>query len=38
MAAAGNTGHVYQIIENEYASNGTIWVKLGAPTENWIVL
>jgi hypothetical protein len=38
MAAAGNTGHVYQIIEDEYASNGTIWVKLGAPTENWIVL
>lgn len=33
-----NSGHVYQIGENEYASNGTIWVKLGAPTENWIVL
>lgn len=38
VAAADNTGHVYQIVENEYASNGTIWVKLGAPTENWIVL
>ena len=38
VAAAGNTGHVYQIVENEYASNGNIWVKLGAPTEDWIVL
>lgn len=38
VAAAGNAGHVYQIVENEYASNGNIWVKLGAPTENWIVL
>lgn len=33
-----NIGHVYQIGENEYASNGQIWVKLGAPTEDWIVL
>lgn len=33
-----NSGHVYQIGENEYASNGQIWVKLGAPTENWIIL
>lgn len=38
VATEGTTGHVYQIEENEYASNGTIWVKLGAPTENWIVL
>lgn len=38
VAAEGNAGHVYQIIENEYASNGTIWVKLGAPIEDWIVL
>ena len=38
VAAEGNAGHVYQIVENEYASNGTIWVKLGAPTEDWIVL
>ena len=38
VAAADNAGHVYQIGENEYASNGIIWVKLGAPTENWIVL
>jgi hypothetical protein len=38
VAAEGTAGHVYQIVENEYASNGTIWVKLGAPTENWIVL
>lgn len=38
VAAAGNAGHVYQIGENEYASNGNIWVKLGAPTENWIIL
>jgi hypothetical protein len=37
-AAESNTGHVYQIVENEYASNGNIWVKLGAPTEDWIVL
>lgn len=33
-----NTGHVYQIGENEYASNGQIWVKLGSPVEDWIIL
>ena len=33
-----NSGHVYQIGENEYASNGTIWVKLGSPVEDWIIL
>lgn len=38
VAAAGNTGHVYQIVENEYASNGQIWVKLGSPVEDWIRL
>lgn len=37
-AAAGNSGHVYQIGENEYASNGQIWVKLGSPVEDWIIL
>lgn len=37
-ASPDNSGHVYQIGENEYASNGQIWVKLGAPTENWIML
>lgn len=33
-----NSGHVYQIRENEYASNGQIWVKLGSPVEDWIIL
>lgn len=33
-----NSGHVYQIGENEYASNGQIWVKLGSPVEDWIVI
>lgn len=33
-----NSGHVYQIGENEYASNGTIWVKLGSPVEDWIII
>ncbi len=33
-----NSGHVYQIGENEYASNGQIWVKLGAPVEDWIII
>lgn len=37
-AATGNSGHVYQIGENEYASNGTIWVKLGSPVEDWIII
>lgn len=38
VAATGNAGHVYQIGENEYASNGQIWVKLGSPVEDWIIL
>lgn len=38
VAAAGNTGHVYQIGEDEYASNGQIWVKLGSPVEDWILI
>lgn len=33
-----NSGHVYQIGENEYASNGQIWVKLGSPVEDWVIL
>lgn len=33
-----NSGHVYQIGENEYASNGQIWVKLGSPVEDWIII
>jgi hypothetical protein len=39
-AAADNTGHVYQIGEKEYASNGLIWVELGSPKEEitWLVL
>lgn len=37
-ASPDNSGHVYQIGENEYASNGTIWVKLGSPVEDWIIL
>ena len=38
IASPDNSGHVYQIGENEYASNGTIWVKLGSPVEDWIIL
>ena len=38
LAAPANAGHVYQIQENEYASNGSIWVKLGSPVEDWIIL
>lgn len=38
-ASSNNSGHVYQIGENEYASNGQIWVKLGSPVEDdWIIL
>lgn len=33
-----NSGYVYQIGENEYASNGQIWVKLGSPVEDWIII
>lgn len=38
--ASGNNGHVYQIGEKEYASNGLIWVELGSPKEEitWLVL
>lgn len=38
QAADHNKGHVYQLGEEEYASNGTIWVKLGSPKEDWIVI
>lgn len=38
QANESNSGHVYQIGENEYASNGQIWVKLGSPVEDWIIL
>ena len=38
ITAFGNTGRVYQIGENEYASNGQIWVKLGSPVEDWIII
>lgn len=37
-ASPDNSGHVYQIEDNEYASNGTIWVNLGSPLEDWIVI
>lgn len=37
-ASPNNSGYVYQIGENEYASNGQIWVKLGSPVEDWIIL
>ena len=38
QADEANSGHVYQIGENEYASNGQIWVKLGSPVEDWIII
>lgn len=38
LAVPENAGHVYQIQENEYASNGSIWVKLGSPVEDWVIL
>lgn len=37
-AGPDNIGWVYQIGEEEYASNGSIWVQLGSPKENWIVI
>lgn len=33
-----NNGHVYQLREEEYASNGQMWVQLGSPKTDWIVL
>lgn len=37
-ASSENNGHVYQIEEEEYASNGHMWVQLGSPKTDWIVL
>lgn len=37
-ANSENNGHVYQIGEEEYASNGNMWVQLGSPKTDWIVL
>ena len=37
-ASSENNGHVYQIGEEEYASNGNMWVQLGSPKTDWIVL
>lgn len=36
--ASGHSGEVYQLGDEEYASNGTIWVQLGSPKEDWIVI
>ena len=37
-ANSENNGHVYQIGEEEYASNGLMWVQLGTPKSNWITI
>ena len=37
-ASSENNGHVYQLGEEEYASNGHMWVQLGSPKTDWIVL
>lgn len=37
-ANSENNGHVYQIGEEEYASNGNMWIQLGSPKTDWIVL
>lgn len=37
-ASKDNNGDVYQIEEEEYASNGNMWVQLGSPKNKWIVL
>ena len=37
-ANSENNGHVYQLGEEEYASNGNMWVQLGSPKTDWIVL
>lgn len=37
-ASTENNGHVYQLGEEEYASNGNMWVQLGSPKTDWIVL
>lgn len=38
QANEDNSGHVYQIEDNEYASNSLIWVKLGSPVDDWIII
>lgn len=38
FASDSNNGHVYQIKEDEYASNGATWVQLGSPKTDWIIL
>ena len=38
VASSVNNGHVYQLGEEEYASNGNMWVQLGSPKTDWIVL
>lgn len=37
-ANSENNGYVYQLGEEEYASNGNMWVQLGSPKTDWIVL
>ena len=37
-ANSENNGHVYQLGEEEYASNGNMWIQLGSPKTDWIVL
>lgn len=37
-AENGNNGWVYQISDDEYASNGLIWVQLGSPDNEWVII
>ena len=37
-AGDSNNGWVYQIDEDEYASNGMIWVQLGSAENEWIII
>lgn len=37
-ASNDNNGWVYQISDDEYASNGLIWVQLGSPDNEWVII
>ena len=37
-ASNSNNGWVYQVSDEEYASNGLIWVQLGSPDNEWVII
>jgi hypothetical protein len=38
VASDKNNGWVYQLNEDEYASNGYIWVQLGSADQEWVII